>query len=172
MLSVGLYAGLVSFSVCQDLDDLHKRQTYESRKLCVQARVDEDTRSQYRSCADHVLLRLDGVRFVVQEITDNGPGHLTRRCVELELGTLGVRTHLEELVVVLWLRQVTQDRGRAGPFNVLPVRLIPITGQWHAGELSPSRLVRIQKDMLDELVADGFVESRSVGAEERLCFMI
>jgi hypothetical protein len=85
---------------------------------------------------------------------------------------LGVRTHLEELVVVLWLRQVTQDRGRAGPFNVLPVRLIPITGQWHAGELSPSRLVGVQKDMLDELVTDRFVESRSVGAEERLCFVI
>jgi hypothetical protein len=121
-------ADLVSLSRVSRLKQLLGRKTHKIRKLLVQTRVDEDARCQHRACADHVLLRFDGVRLVVQQITDNGPGHLTRRRVKLELSTLGIGTQLEELVDVVWLRQIAQNRGRAGPLNVFAVWLVPVTG--------------------------------------------
>ena len=163
---------LGAFSHLLRLGRLIDRKTHKSRKLLVQAGIDEDTRGQHRTRTDYVLLRLDGVRLVVQQITDNGPGYLTCRRVKLEPGALGVGTQLEELVVVLGLGKVAQDRGRAGPLDVLPVRLVPVTGQGHAGKLSPGLFVRVEKHIFDELVTDGFVEGGPIGAEERLCFVV
>lgn len=140
--------------------------TYQRRKIILQSGVEQNTRSKDSARTNDVLFRLYVVLLILHQVLNEGPSHLSRLFIKLQLETLCVGPHLEMLVMVARLRKVSQDGCRTSPLHVLLVRKGALAGKRHAQELT--LLVRILEDVLDKLLANGVVKRGAVGPEQFL----